>query len=251
MKRIRVLPGPVHGMAVYQRRAAGSADWEGFRRTRAHTALLDELESLQHGLCAYCETRLVRDDRQVEHVVPTAGARGAPRVFDPANLVACCLGGTNRPLQGAGEGGASRFRDPPGRDQSCGQAKGDSSIPGFLDPRTLPASPSILRVGPNGKIRASPEACATAGVDPDRVRRTIRLLNLNSERLRTARKIHWDALEDEWKEDADDGLVFTQAARAELLPDEVDRLHGFFTTRRSFFGSAGERILAEPPQDWI
>lgn len=251
MKRIRVLPGPVHGLTAYRNRRAGSANWEGFRRTRAHRKLLDELESLQHGLCAYCEIGLAPGDRQIEHVAPKGRAEGASRVFDPGNLVASCLGGTNRSLRAAEEGGGGTFWNHPGRYRSCGQAKGDSPVSGFVDPRALPASPAVFRVGPNGKIRVSREGCARAGVDPDGVRYTIRLLNLNSEHLRTVRKIRWDALEDEWKEDADDERALAEAARAELLPDESDRLRAFFTTVRSFFGSVGERVLAEPPQAWI
>lgn len=251
MKRIRALPGSAHGLTAYRNRRARSADWEGFRRTRAHTELLDELESLQHGLCAYCEIGLAPFDRQVEHVVPKGSAGGASRVFDPGNLVASCLGGTNRRLRRLEEDGAARFWDPPAKYRSCGQAKGNASDAGFVDPRALPASPAAFRVGPNGKIRVSREGCARAGVDPEGVRRTIRLLNLNSERLRTARKIQWDALEDAWKEDADDERALAEAARTELLPDETGRLRAFFTTGRSFFGSLGERVLAEPPQDWI
>lgn len=237
-------------MTAYRQRAGRSASWERFSGTDAHGRLLDALQSLQHSLCAYCEIELVPDDRQVEHVVPKGSATGASRTFDPGNLVACCLGGTNRRLAVAGYVGA-RFWDPPAEYQSCGQAKGDAAIPDFVDPRTMPADPPIIRVASNGKIRPDREGCARAGVDLDRVRRTIRVLNLNSHRLQAARKVRWDALEDVWSPDADDGAALVEAARDELLPDAAGRLRAFFTTGRWFFGSAGERVLAEPPQAWI
>lgn len=237
-------------MAAYQDRAGRSASWEGFQGTDAHGRLLDALHALQRGLCAYCEIGLVPDDRQVEHVVPKRSAAGKSREFDPENLVACCLGGTNPRLAASGDGGA-RFWDPPVEYRSCGQAKGDAVVPDFVDPRTIPAGPPILRVAPNGKVRPDPEGCARAGVDPDRVRGTIRVLNLNSRRLQTARKIRFKVLEDAWRPDADDEAALIEAARDELLPDAAGRLRAFFTTARWFFGAAGERVLAEPPQAWI
>lgn len=249
MKRIRSLRGPVPDLTAYQG-TGRAARWDGFQGTDAHTRLLDALQSLQHNLCAYCEIGLVPDDRQVEHVVPKGSVAGKSREFDPENLVACCLGGTNPRLAASGDGGA-RFWDPPVEYRSCGQAKGNAVVPEFVDPRTIPAGPPIIRVAANGKVRPDPEGCARAGVDPDRVRRTIRALNLNSHRLQAARKVRWDALEDAWRSDADDGAALVEAARDELLPDAAGRLRAFFTTARWFFGAAGERVLAEPPQVWI
>ena len=237
-------------MTAYRKRAGRAASWEGFRRTRGHTELLRELGSLQHALCAYCEIGLVPEDRQVEHVVPKSSTAGQSGELDPGNLVACCNGGTNPRFEASGDGGA-RFRQPPARYMSCGQAKGDTVSPDFVDPRTIPASPPVVRVAPNGKVRPDLEGCARAGVDLDRVQRTIRILNLNSDRLQRARKTRWDALEDAWGPDADDERALAEAARDELLPDEADRLRPFFTTGRWFFGVVGERILAEPPQGWI
>ena len=250
MKRIRSLSDPFRPLTAYQERAGRSASWEGFQGTDAHARLLDALQSLQRGLCAYCEIGLVPDDRQVEHVVPKGSAAGASRKFDPGNLVACCLGGTNRRLAASGEG-STRYWDPPAKHRSCGQAKEGAVIPDFVDPRTIPAGPPIIRVASNGKIRPDREGCARAGMDPDCVGRTIRVLNLNSHRLRAARKVRWDALEDAWSPDAVDAATLVEAARDELLPEAAGRLRAFFTTARWFFGAAGERVLAEPPQVWI
>lgn len=237
-------------MAAYRDRVGRSASWEGFQGTDGHAELLDTLQSLQHHLCAYCEIGLIPDDRQVEHIVPRGSAAGKSREFAPENVVACCLGGTNPRLAASGDGGA-RFWDPPVEYRSCGQAKGNAVVAGFVDPRKIPPGPPIIRVASNGKIRPDREGCARAGVDPDHVRRTIRVLNLNSHRLRAARKVRWDALEDAWSPDADDGATLIEAARDELLPEAAGRLRAFFTTARWFFGAAGERVLAEPPQVWI
>ena len=134
---------------------------------------------------------------------------------------------------------------------SCGQKKGDGTIPNFVDPRTLPDIPSLIRVGPDGRIEADEQACAAAGWAADRVDRTIDFLGLNVERLRLAREERWRALEDAWRDHDADEDVMQEAAREALLPGHDGRLRRFFTTSRSYFGPVGERVLAQKPSAWV
>ena len=119
-----------------------------------------------------------------------------------------------------------------------------------MDPRDLPALPSLIRVLDDGRIEADMAACTSAGVSAGDVNRTIEVLNLNARRLRIARARHWTALNEAWGEPLGDSELRYKAARSELLP--VDgRLPEFFTTARCFFGPLADRVLDEPPREWI
>ena len=135
---------------------------------------------------------------------------------------------------------------------SCGEKKGHKTIPDFVDPRTLPALPSLMRVGPDGRIEVDEDACRVAGQGANGVGETVEFLGLNVERLRLAREERWRVLEDAWKDHHDDEDIMREAAREELLPDGSGGLSRFFTTRRSYFAAwGGEEVLAEEPRDWI
>jgi len=183
---------------------------------------------------------------QIEHVIPRRqlNAVGGDEL-DITNLVVCCLGGSEPNREEAVE---RHERFP--RELTCGQAKRDEGEPDFMDPRELPATPSLVRVDPSGKARVDADACRATGFDSERMARTLALLQLNARRLQSERRRRWRDLlrviPESWDERALDAW-----ARAELLPDSDGRLPGFFTTGRSFFGAVGERVLAEPPQRWI
>lgn len=249
MKRIRGLDAPTPGLSDYVAGAAGEADWEGFRSHRrgaSYRELVESLIDLQHRLCAYCEIELGRLNRQIEHVVPRSHSKyGAARALDPANLAACCLGGTretdDRP----------RFRLPIADNMSCGQRKGDRTHRNFVDPRDLPEIPSLTRVRPDGLIEADEYACTEQGRSSEAINQTIDLLGLNVERLKVARAALWRALHEGWRDCLEDGMVMRAAAREALLPNDGG-LPEFFTTRRSYFsGWGGEEVLSEEPRAWI
>ncbi len=251
MKRIRRLNGPIPGLAAYLAHAGGQATWRGYSRSRGKTGaaryqkLMKALTDLQHGLCGYCEIDLREDDRQVEHVVPQSDPQhGADRALDAANMIACCRGGTAVSQNARGQ-------TPAPRSPSCGQAKGNSTDPSFIDPRILPALPSLTRVLSDGRIEADANACKQTGFSVDRVDRTIDILGLNVKRLRRAREGIWNDLNDSWQKHHADSDVMEKAARMELLPDGDGKLPSFFTTVRSYFSPLSESILAEQPQTWI
>ena len=245
MKRIIGLTGPVPDLDEYLDRAGGDASWRGYRRDRKrYRQLAETLVNLQHGLCGYCENDIRDADRQVEHVVPRSHPRyGRERTFDPANMIACCKGGSSD--DEAIRTDEDRF---PGR--SCGQAKGGNTDRDFIDPRSLPALPSLMRVRVNGWIEADNRACERVGVAVSRVRRTIEIPGLNLERLQRARRRQIRRLDKDWQDFAH-GSAMEPCARRNLLPDHDGVLRRFFTTTRSYFGELGERVLAQQPRDWI
>ena len=251
MKRIRTLNNCPPGLENYLNCEDAGAHWQGFRDHNASASykeLMETLSKLQHGLCGYCELGLTELNRQIEHVIPQSDPqRGAAKALNVANMLACCKGGSFSDWSGDED----QYLDPPKENLSCGQKKGDYMNEDFVDPRIVPALPSLTRVRPNGEIRADANACSSVGFDPERVTDTIEILGLNVERLRRAREKHWDALKNSWNTHWDDPDVINAAARMELLPDRANSLSKFFTTTRSYFGPLAEHILEQQPQAWI
>ena len=236
------------GLAVYLADEVDKVnDWDGFRSHEAGTsylALVEALVDTQHGLCGYCEIDIDPRDRQVEHVIPQSDPlHGAAHALDHGNMIACCKGGT---LMSDDQG---RRLDPVRRNRSCGEAKGRLADADFIDPRTLPDLPSLTRVNFDGRIEADAASCDTCGIPVNKVERTIEILGLNTERLR--RENRWNALSEHWASEIDNPELMEVAARGELLPNAENRLPRFFTTSRSYFDVFAEKVLSEPPQDWI
>lgn len=205
MKPIRILDGPPQGLLDYLERFGTEANWQDFRdfrRGEAYLELVERLTNLQHGLCGYCEIDLRTNDRQVEHVVPQSDpVRGRTCALDVANLVACCSGGTLWYRFGPeGLDDRERFASPTRLNLSCGQAKGRWTDPMFVDPRTLPVLPLVMRVRFDGRIDADENGCAISRIPVDSVNRTIEVLGLNVSRLRRARERLWQAFNDNWND---------------------------------------------------
>ena len=146
-----------------------------------------------------------------------------------------------------------RYLEPIKDNMSCGQAKGDHNEADFLDPRKLPALPSLTRVLVNGRVEVDEGACKSEGIPAARVTRTIEILNLNAERLRLAREAWRNDLVERSGQiaDPDDPSKIDVWIRTVLTPDENGRLEQFFTTTRSYFGPPAERFLKQQPQVWI
>ncbi len=259
MKRIRPMQDPTTGLADYLHQELGESTWGKFRyhdKGTAYQELRNALVSLQHGLCGYCEINLLKDDSQIEHVIPQNDSAGiAADILAPANLIACCKGGTAKNLYGPDvlDPDPERFLPPAKDNVSCGQAKNNIYDPRFIDPRDLPALPSLLRVRDDGTIHADEDACSAAGVSVCSVKQTIEILGLNVRRLKRDRAEHWQHLNlylDGLTNTPEDE-VMEQAARAELIPDNSGVLPKFFTTSRSYFGQLSESILGEYPRPWI
>lgn len=248
MKRVRTLHNPTRGLTEYRELEGDDASWKRFRSHEAGAAyreLRATLADLQHGLCGYCEARLL-DPYQVEHVVPQSGeADGQEGELDHTNLMACCLGGTSI------LGRLDQCLPPGGDNTSCGQAKGGAVNARFVDPRTLPALPALVRVRDSGEIEADPRACAETEIPTENVAHTIGMLGLDVRRLEVARRRRWSDLSKMFVDGLDDPDLVTEVARQELTPGENGHLPVFFTTARSFFGPIAEIVLGEHPQAWI
>ena len=249
MKRIRTLPGPTLGLANYLDQCGDPTHWRRFCNDdpESYLELRGALVALQHGLCGYCEIDLIESDIQVEHVIPRSDPVQGPRhALDYANLMAACRGGGAREFDVDGLNDPARFGG-----NSCGQAKGDINVSGFIDPRNMPALRPLLQVRPDGIIIADADACAFHGVAIENVQTTIGILQLNIERLRLARENRWNDLKKQWESYRGEPDVMRAAARQELMISGDNNLTKFFTTARSYFGPLAELILAEPPQAWI
>ena len=258
MKRIRKRNKTTPGLAEYLKVVGDNANWNDFRdhnKGASYNELIEELIDVQHGLCGYCEINLIELDRQIEHVIPRRDPQqGASREVDITNLIASCKGGTS-PVFSSSERSSDedRYRDPVKDNMSCGQAKGDLNDAEFLEPRKLPALPSLTKVLVDGRIEVDENACESVNIPAARVTRTIEILNLNAERLRLVREKQWNNLEEEADQigDPDDSDIMDAWIRSVLMLDDAGRLVSFFTTTRSYFGPLAERVLEQQPQAWI
>lgn len=255
MKPIHALIDPTPHLSAYLERMGAKASWEEFGHgdPEAKPQLAEALANTQHGLCGYCENRLHPRDRQIEHVVPRSDVTrgGQHRALDVTNMIACCTGNAPFSHDPIIRGDPSRYLKPVRKNLSCGQAKSDVSDEGFLDPRELPALPLLMNVLLDGEIEPDANACASAGLDANRVAWTINTLGLNVQRLKDARSRRLRDLEAAWGEHLDQPAVLLNAAREELLPNTSGELSPFFTTAASYFAFVRETILAEPPQAWL
>lgn len=254
MKPIREVTEPPQRLAAYLDLVGDEKYWDEFRSHDSGKALDELRETLtlnQHSLCAYCETALGPGRRQLEHVVPRSDpSQGEALALDTSNMVACCLGVGRAEPASAERSSADAGRGREGNEESCGQAKADVWWDSFLDPRSLPPAPSLLTVRADGRIEPDEDACRDVGVDPEHARRSIETLNLNARRLLRGRRSQWNYLVDLSANIADEaGMVIW--IRTVLTLDERGRLQPFFTTSRSYFGPAGQLVLAERPHDWI
>ena len=252
MKPITILGSAPPGLTQYLAPYHANQSWTDFRDQvgSSYNELRRALVDSQHWLCGYCETLLVDDDTQIEHVIPTSASADAHDYdLDYTNVIACCKGGT----AGNYFGPDTRQHDPDRvGGTSCGQAKGDTNDQLFLDPRNLPILRSLFRVQSNGNIDADEDACKSAGTPAYRVKRTIEILGLNSARLKKARSDRWDYVNSIYQDYFEDTEVMTQAARLELLPNVNGILSRFFTTSRSYFKPFGsDAIVAEGMVAWV
>ena len=251
MKPVKGLDSAPPKLALYLNSGPSTKNWVAFHQTdtAAYTQLRDTLVQLQHALCGYCEQILVEGDCQVEHVIPRSSDPTCHSFdLDPANLLAACKGGSAGSFFGA-----DALQPDPSRvgEESCGQAKGNIVDSLFIDPRNLPISRLLFKVSSDGGISPDQEGCRETGISEGRVERTIEILGLDVDRLKSERQTRWHDINAAYSDYFDDPEVMRQAARAELLPDERGVLPRFYTTNRSYFASFGESVLAESIDIWV
>ncbi len=261
MKRIKGLAAAPSALAQFVVDPTTPNTWSAFGNYQAGagrkeitTALVEQ----QHGLCAYCEISLVSDDTRVEHFVPQSDpVSGAALAVDHRNLMAVCMGGSNASFGPAAlNPDPTRYLDPVKANMSCDAAKGNTPANMFIDPRSVPAFPSLFSVNEDGELSADPASCAAHNVDVTAVERHIQGLRLNVGRLRNQRRAVRDALTQAYQTFyALPEPLFRQQllafAESQVLPGGNNRVSRFFTTTRSFFGPVAEQILVQPPHAWI
>jgi uncharacterized protein (TIGR02646 family) len=261
MKRINGLADAPAALAQFVVDPTTPNTWPAFGNYQAGAGrreLTAALVEQQHGLCAYCEITLVSDDTRVEHFVPQSDpVSGAALAVDHRNLMAVCMGGSNASFGPVAlNPDPTRYLDPVKANMSCDAAKGNTPATMFLDPRSVPAFPSLFSVNEDGVLSADPASCAAQSVDVTSVEKHILGLRLNVGRLRNQREAVRAALTQTYQIFSElQQPTFQQQliafAESQLLPDGSNRLSPFFTTTRSFFGPVAEQILEQPPHAWI
>ena len=252
MKRLLALTEPPSGLSSFRADTTQEQTWQAFsdfKRGAPKRELAAALTVRQRGLCCYCEIALRPDETQIEHVVPRSASKvGFALTLETSNLLACCKGGTDRNFaEDTLQSDPARYLPPVPENLSCGQVKGDQQGTIVSDPRNLPAVPSPFVVRQHGGIEADPDACISSGISTDDAKETIRLLGLDSQRLRNQRTKIWAEL----AKFPTEASILVAAAEQTLRPQATGALMPWFTTRRSFFGPLAEKLLARPPQNWI
>ena len=252
MKRLLPLTEAPSGLSRFRADTTQEQTWQtfsNFEHGAPKRELVAALTLRQRGLCCYCEIGLRPDETQIEHVVPRSDPKdGLSLTLDPSNLLACCKGGTDRNFKDDTlQPDPARYLPPVPENISCGQAKDNQQGPPLSDPRNLPDVPSPFVVRQDGRIEPDLEACNAVGVSVSDAKETIRILGLDSQRLRNQRTKIWAELAKLPTEPA----ILVAAAQQSLRPQATGALFPWFTTRRSFFGPLSEALLARPPQDWI
>jgi uncharacterized protein (TIGR02646 family) len=207
----RVLKGNEPARLQAFRAAQPQATWDQLK-TDAHNGGMDAYDDIrlathlhQFGLCAYCEIDISDNNplkSRVEHFhakshtgTPTNWALHWP------NMLAVCAGGSYR------HGAAPHTLEPIDKNLSCDahkdrliqQGKLPEACEGcVVDPLLLPATPSLFAINKTtGELRPDDTACASAPPWPNNqhanvkvlVEHTIAVLNLNCDRLCTARRL--------------------------------------------------------------
>lgn len=183
-----------------------STRWGVFRNEHRSTydETVDTLAACQHGLCAYCEIKVSRINRQIEHIQPKKNSTPENDfTFTFSNFAMCCNGGT---VSYCKDDGA--FSDDPDKKTniSCGAKKGDKEP--CLNPYTLPEY-SLFRAQADTtnellSFSVDEDACAKATIPAELAKGTITNLNLNCPRLSRARYGVWVTINKEIDEISED-----------------------------------------------
>lgn len=261
VKRIAKCAEP-QGLTVY-RAAHPRQTWEQMRADAAgeqvYKAVKGLAESDQGGLCAYCEISLGDglDPRRcrVEHFHPKADTSSAHNwALDWYNMLAVCMGGSLK------HDVAPHTLEPLNENLSCDASKDKAIQLGklneacegwILNPLLLPAMPSLFSVARSTGQLSPASDCNQVVIEGNQhadtrllVQHTIDMLNLNCDRLCSARlKVIWD-IERNKKRLRDKGLPPAQGLYE--LADRYFRQNWpvFFTTIRFCLDGAAERYLA-------
>lgn len=256
MKKVTKTPGPnvlTHYAASHQ-----VAEWEnGFRRHnrgQSYTLIRDIVFADQGGLCAYCEAHVSsrpEHERRIEHYHDKSD-RQSVRIhnwgLDWSNLLGVCVGGSDDASKG-------QYKLP--ANLSCDSHKAhlkgemDTAPEGrLLNPLLIPATPCLFALNKRtGELIADENHCAQVviednqfGTTQELVENTIRILNLNCDRLnrqRLAVLYEYNRLIAEARHN-NNQHIFSQLAQRWLHKGWVP----WFSTRRILLAQHAETWLA-------
>jgi uncharacterized protein (TIGR02646 family) len=220
--------------------------WKRFKKRApdAYRQLISLLANRQQGLCMYCErllvdpstAELISDSYLVEHVLGKSGGHG--RVLDWTNLALSCW-----------------VRYASKDNKTCADAKLHQELPNGCDPRQLPIAPALLEVSSDGLLKPNPQLCESYGADPEALKSTIKLLELNAEPLRVNRQKVRDTLRKQYSEllialkgRGLEEAVIMQALRA-FVASRLEPVNGllksFWTTERCELGEIAETWIID------
>jgi len=144
---------------------AGPSDFDTRAFTPVKKIVKANLHALQDGLCAYCETPLLPDTGQVEHIKPKGGPNAHPHLtFDYANYAHGCI-----------------------NPKTCGQKKDSKILP--IEPRS--GCNAFFSISIDGSLSPTP---SLSDIDKARVLETIQVLGLQHPPLVLQRKKMIEAL---------------------------------------------------------
>lgn len=199
----------------------GAINWNSFG---GKAQVRSSLDTLQKGLCAYCQIRLDSGiSCHIEHIWPKHAHTAM--TFQWNNLVLSCTDAQE--IKNTKQTGGV----------SCGHSDGKRNWPAY-DPRFIsPTEPDCERFfeyrASDGSVQPTNTLSTT---DTDRVIYTINLLNLNCPRLRRLRK---DILEEGYRiisELHGDSVALRHFLNCEFA-DVGGKLRSFFTARQQHFSS--------------
>ena len=202
-------------------------------------AIRDTLFADQKGLCAYCEMKLQKNNRSVEHFIPRKqSTKENNHDLDWQNMLAICLppGG----LKDEDLENPQLLKDLP----CCGKKK-DGFIPDsrLLNPLNLPTLRLFKFSSKDGEIRPDEKACEDSGIPIENVQFTIDTLELNVQRLKNLRLAVIDEIEKELDDETIDINDLEEKIAAEYFGNGTDNWPPFFTTLRWVLGAGAERHL--------
>lgn len=231
---------------------------EAFRCCSArYNETQQHLRTDQGNICAYCEQDLLSgtngiiDDCRIEHFHPKSKREnGEPNwALEWSNLLTVCCGGNQSKIVDAG----NRFDTDP-NDYSCDVPKDDKILDTVIyNPLHLPHGNIWQFKRSTGEILVNEEACNIQGLDIPTAIRTIVELNLNTPRLKRARRDVLNKLNEQIGVRLHRGQSIEQArhkvASSILIKNQAGDWPSFFSAIRKYLGDQAEGVLRQPGCD--
>jgi uncharacterized protein (TIGR02646 family) len=228
-----------------------ASTWEQFisEKRDCYKTLRKQLREDQSGLCAYCELCLIPENEQIAHFHPKSDTASPQNwALEWNNLWLACKGGSQRWMSGT----EHHYLPPLPENLSCDERKRDHILDGLvLAPNEVPLFPRIFRFEQQLdriEIRPDEDLCEQAGVELEKVSRTIKEFNLNCPRLSRARLESYRQIEQAIKKLRESGCQnphdgFLRLAQRHLRKNDESRWPSFFTLIRWRLGIHAENHL--------